>query len=1265
MSRRCQWRAALLGVLLLCGAIPSARAQFTRFQGYADEQGLGSSDITTLTQDKDGTVLVGTQGGLYRYDGTSFRQDAASLASEWIVQVATDPAGRIWVVTNQSGLFVGDGSRFRKVDTGTALAGGVIDGFTHLLAVENREVVLDAGGTLLRAVTGPQGAGPFQSLFGTAVLAAVPALKHARFVAPDPLGGLLIGCGDGLCRFAGGHLAVSGPADGLPPDAWQAALRTPDGTLWLRSLGRLAWRRPGQAGFTTLAVPGAHTSYFAGSPQDLALLADHGGGVLTQGDEGLLDWTGSAWRTYGSHVDGLPTAEITAMLWDREGSLWLGSGGYGAFRSIGLGVWEHWTREDGLPSSIVWGMTRLPNGRFWVATDAGSVALGDGTETVAGENLMTATSGKGQVWLAPSTGPLVRLDGSGETTARLPSLGRVFSAMVDRQDRLWLSTRTGVFVVPDADAPAAALTAHLALSGRRCVMAIDAADVDWAACQNGVFRRSPDGAFRQVISADHLQDQVMGASFTARGELWIGTEGNGVLRFDIANAHAEPLPPIVSPAIGSNSVLFLHRDRRGWVWVGTDHGIDRFDGRWWRHIDSSDGLISNDLAEYSVFEDGDGSMWFGTTHGLSHLIDPDHLPPPEPLHPQITGLSLGSRALPVAPLVHIAWSPAPLVVHFNDLDYARERGLVFRYRLRGVDNSWSDTTAHEVRYGQLPAATLYFELVAVDTAHRTMSAPVGLTIRIEPPWWRRWWFYGLCLLSGSGIIVAMWQLRERLLLRQRQQLEDEQLRLEEVVRARTAEIEQARDQLQRQAMLEQQRLEHMVEERTAEIEQARKLLQRLAMSDTLTGLPNRRAIMGVLEEAVSSAQVLPGRLAVMICDIDHFKAINDGFGHLAGDAVLAAFGSRLGDAVRAPEAVGRYGGEEFLAILLGEPDAILRRVSALHATISGTSYRLADVAADQAVTCSGGLAFLRSDDTSFSLIARADAALYRAKANGRNRIEEEQDDTASCEEARPEDPAATLKRDLRLALGRDEFTLHFQPIMDVGRDRIVAYEALLRWHSPDRGEVSPAQFIPLAEQNGLMTEIDAWVIRTACREAAGWADDVRVSVNLSSSHFHQPDLVQNVAAVLAESGLSARRLELEVTETAMILDVEAAAAVLNQLRVLGISIALDDFGTGYSSLSFLRTLPFDRIKIDRSFVKDLGIRPEAAAIIGSVIHLCTGLGTAVTAEGVETFAQVELLRAIGCREMQGYHIGRPGPASSVQARNHAVAVHPALVALDT
>ena len=327
----------------------------------------------------------------------------------------------------------------------------------------------------------------------------------------------------------------------------------------------------------------------------------------------------------------------------------------------------------------------------------------------------------------------------------------------------------------------------------------------------------------------------------------------------------------------------------------------------------------------------------------------------------------------------------------------------------------------------------------------------------------------------------------------------------------------------------QRRLEEMVGARTAEIEQARNELQRLAMSDALTGLPNRRAIMGALDEAVARASRTETALAVLLCDIDHFKSINDRFGHLAGDKVLAAFGGRLSAVIEPGETAGRYGGEEFLVVLPGARDLVMERVAAIRSAITDTPYQFGD--GSRTVTSSGGVAFLRPSDTTVTLVARADIALYEAKKNGRNRIELERPDagphptqaepaTSTTDRRRgsrssapgtdPEEPDHSLRdleRDLRTALADGQFVLHYQPVVDVERDVVTSCEALLRWRSPSRGNVPPGDFIPFAETVGLMPEIGDWVLRAACREAAGWPDAMKVSVNLSPSQFHLPDLV--------------------------------------------------------------------------------------------------------------------------------------------------------------
>ena len=1253
--------ARALGLLALAALflqlLPAyARAQFTRFQSYNDEQGLSDLTVTALAQDSDGSMLLGTQGGLDRFDGqtiTPYDSAVGLPPAAWIAQLTTDDAGRIWVVTT-SGVFVRLGTTFKQVGTGKTFFDPAM---THSLASSGSVAFLVADGRLLEARVSAGTVGPFHPAVADATLAAFADLRRTRFVVADGQGGVLLGCGDAICRLGNGRVTELGRDYGLPADNWQVAVRTTDGTLWTRSLDHMAWLRPGRTSFKVVEIPGQRSSFFAGHPAELALVSDQHGGILTQSDQGVLRWDGTAWRSFPHHEGGLPPSVIEALTFDREGSLWAGSSGYGAFRSQGMGAWEHWTTQDGLPDNNVWSIMPSGSGRLWVATQSGTVSLPGPASVIGGSNYALAQTRQGRLWAAPMGEELVRVDEATGSVERFAPVGTVLRAAVDRANRLWLCTRSALFVIDDADAPAAAVHARFVLSQERMSIGTDAAGMVWMLSRGGVYREDEAGHFQPVVPPAALKGQPTAFSVAGNSELWIGTEENGIQRFRLSGGAALPLAPIGMPNISSDATLFLHRDHRGWMWVGTDHGIDVLDRQKWRHYDSSNGAISNDVDEWSVAEGGDGSMWFGTSHGLSHLIDPARQAPAVTLHPSVTQVMLGDRKLDVRHSINVAWSAAPLEIRFTDLDFDLGR-VGFRYRMVGLDPGWSETTGREARYAHLPAGKLRFELVAFNANHDVTSAAVGFTLRINAPWWQRWWFYTLCCVLGALVMLASWKVRVRLLLQHKRQLEA-------LVGARTAEIEDARRELQAKAIEEQERLageqrrlEEMVRVRTLEIEQARHELERLAMSDALTGLANRRAIMDRLVTAVAQAQAAETPLAVLLCDLDRFKAINDGFGHLAGDMVLREFGDRLGAAITDAETAGRYGGEEFLLILPAQPDETRARVAALRLRLTGTPFEFGG--AERIVTLSGGLAFRRDGDTATSLVERADEALYRATRGGRDQVEEESAGALSCEGApavlgppgrtgaEPRDRrSGDLEHELRVALTEGQFELHYQPVVDLREQAVTSCEALLRWSSPVLGPVSPGVFIPHAEQIGLMPALGIWVLGAACREAASWPENVRVSVNLSPLQLRRPDLKDRVAAALEASGLAPSRLELEVTETAMIDDVAGASSTLMALKQLGVTIALDDFGTGASSLSFLRTLPFDRLKIDKSFVHDLGVRPEAVAIVRAMTALCGSLGRGITGEGAETELQIAMLRDAGCTEVQGFGICRPAPPAEL------------------
>ncbi len=422
----------------------------------------------------------------------------------------------------------------------------------------------------------------------------------------------------------------------------------------------------------------------------------------------------------------------------------------------------------------------------------------------------------------------------------------------------------------------------------------------------------------------------------------------------------------------------------------------------------------------------------------------------------------------------------------------------------------------------------------------------------------------------------------------------------------------------------------------------------LAHHDALTGLPNRTLFRERAEQA--AAELGRGRgFAVLCLDLDGFKTVNDTLGHAVGDQLLRAVAERLIACARSADTVARLGGDEFAVVQAGanDPgDAELlagRVLEALGQPFELDGHRVV-------VGASVGIALAPRDGAQSDRLLRcADTALYRAKAAGRgaHRFFEPEMDARLL-------ARRTMELDLRGALAADELELCYQPLVNLEAGRVCGFEALLRWRHPERGMISPAEFIPLAEETGLIVPIGAWALRRACLDASAWPEHVRVAVNVSPVQFRGPGLFEAVAGALSDAGLPASRLELEITESVMLHDSAATLGILRRLHDLGVLIAMDDFGTGYSSLGYLRSFPFDKIKIDQSFIRDLPKEGGAEAIVRAITGLGSSLGMRTTAEGVETEAQLSRLRAEGCTEVQGYLFGRPGPAADVPRVVHRI-----------
>jgi diguanylate cyclase (GGDEF)-like protein/PAS domain S-box-containing protein len=433
---------------------------------------------------------------------------------------------------------------------------------------------------------------------------------------------------------------------------------------------------------------------------------------------------------------------------------------------------------------------------------------------------------------------------------------------------------------------------------------------------------------------------------------------------------------------------------------------------------------------------------------------------------------------------------------------------------------------------------------------------------------------------------------------------------------------------------------------------AERHIQFLAYHDALTGLANRAVLNDHLSQALAHAKRDGTAVAVLTLDLDRFKFINDAYGHAAGDRVLVAVAERLRNAVRASDTVARTGGDEFVIVMWDfdrpavEVEVARRVVAMLSAPI--------DIG-DRAVTIGGsvGIALFPADgETVDELLQSSDVGLYRAKAQGGSTFR-----LYSREMDREVRERSALAQDLREAIGTDQLNMHFQAQFTTDTLEITGFEALLRWQHPVKGHISPAVMIPLAEASRLILRLGTWIIEASCTAAMGWPVPHRVAVNLSAAQFRDGDLPGIVADILRRTGLPAGRLELEVTESLLIEDTEVALTVLRSLKKLGVTIALDDFGTGYSSLSYLRMFPFDKIKIDKSFIGELDTDPGARSIVGAILAMGRNLDMDVIAEGIETEQQLAIMRRLCCPEIQGFLLGKPMPGEPGIGRQPASRRH--------
>jgi signal transduction histidine kinase/ligand-binding sensor domain-containing protein/ActR/RegA family two-component response regulator len=785
---RLGWAAWTAALLWLGGPGPASAQQYV-FKLYGHEHGLSNLAVQCLIQDHIGFLWVGTQNGLFRYDGSQFQRFglAEGLPSTRIEALHVDVRGNLWVGT-RAGLVRWTGSGFRR------------DGPAEPHEIVGRSVIAsDRQGRIYLGVASglfllePEGQDYRAQRLTPPEPGASPV--YAVHLAPD--GALYVAWGDRLYCRNKDLWQLLGPSSGVPEDRWDAILTDRLGNLWIRSSRGLLVRRRGEQRFRPTHEGLPESTVIA------SLLEDRDGTLYATTDLGLAILEPHGWRIIGAD-HGLPSESTSAVLRDHEGSLWIGLYGGGLARWLGYRQWEAYTKADGLSNDSVWAVRRDPWGGLWVATDYGLNWRPRGQKTW---RLWTARQGlagnkvraleitrDGIVWAASDPGGVTRLDprtGAVQRYGLKEGLGndRVLTLAVDEAGCVWAGTRRGLFrssgsgprlrferqFPPGTDDNEIFFTLRTAQAGGV-----------WVAGSRGL-ARFHDGRWKRWTTADGLKSNYVGYLAEAGdGSVWIGyREAVGVSRLQRKGARLEWTHFSRQNGLRSDQALFLGVDARGWIWVGTDNGVDVYDGTEWRHYGPGDGLVWPDCNGDAFYADSDGTVWIGTSRGLSHFLRPESSVEDEPPRVVITSVSAGRKTLDPGSPTRLSHAHNSLEFRFAALSFLNEERVRFRYRLLGLDPEWTWTRERSVRFDRLPPGRYTFEVLARNAFRRWSEHPARYTFEILPAWWMTGWFK---ILAATGAGLAVWlvaRLRLRLLLRARQ-------RLEEAVRERTRELEEAR-----------------------------------------------------------------------------------------------------------------------------------------------------------------------------------------------------------------------------------------------------------------------------------------------------------------------------------------------------------------------------------------------------------------------------------------------------------------------------------------
>jgi diguanylate cyclase (GGDEF)-like protein len=936
-------RTGSVWAILVFAIAAELSAQRFTFRQYGSTEGLSNLAINCLLQDQTGYIWAGTDDGLFRYDGDRFEYfgHAEGVRNVEIRSLAESPEGVLWVAT-QDGLLRRSGKQFESVEIGEK-------GQIRAVSFDRLGRIYLEG--LSGIVRGVPNAGSYR--FNPIVQGDISSM----FVDGDDV---WFGKDGDFWRLIEDRLERIGSPAGLPPDRWGAIAKDSLGNLWVRSPTQLYELPQGQARFLDRSKGIAHAP-------DSHLYSDHHGRMYVSSTLGVIVLDGAS-QTNIDSSHGLPADVVGPVLVDREESLWLGTIGGGLVRRLGHGEWLSWKREDGLLHNSIWAIRRDRSGLTWVGTGGGLSLLAPNGKIVrswtsrnglaADRVLSIAQAPTGDFFVGTDPlgishfnerGDLLKTYGAADGITE-----RVNAIAVDRQRRLWAVGNGGCFRsrVP-LRANAEIKFEHLDIPGIatrtffRDVLVDDRGTV-WIATSRGLARF--DGSHWRVFTEnDGLKSADLGAIAQRQGAIWLAyRDAFGMTRLEFNGERVVATHFTKQNGLSSDLIYALAFDSLGRLWSTTDNGVNLLEQGRWHNYGMEDGLIWNDGDSLALNVDDEGNVWVGTSGGLSRYTPMAHSASDSPPPVVLTSIEGGSRQWEASDQPALPYSRRSLLIRYAGLSYKPETRILFRYRLTGDENAWTETRERGVHFASLPAGHYVFEVVAAGPNGLWGAVPARFAFSIRTPWWRSWWFITCYMLAALLLGRLLWRHRVRLLVMQKEHLEQQ------------------------------------VSDRTVELRESHRKLEEIAYFDMLTSLPNRRRFAEEFRTRLSLARRHGHPIALLLMDLDHFKHINDTFGHDAGDAVLIEAAVRMKLAVRESDLVARLGGDEF-AILLIVPDGIKGVEAVCRRVVDSFSVGIAFGEASLKAGCSLGIALFPDDgDTHEGLYKSADLALYDAKRAGRN-----------------------------------------------------------------------------------------------------------------------------------------------------------------------------------------------------------------------------------------------------------------------------------------